>query len=1466
MAHAPASAPPRDGTSQTDRVRADLAPERVQLDDRGPADDLRAAMALAARLPYYDAKAVTAHASDGTLPTADWTGFFRAVAAQKGTDAPTSPERIAELLAADPARLDPSLRSPHMMLFLAFLGLLAEARGALNGLVARHLRYFYETKLGLTRRGATPDRVYALFTPAAGVAAAEVPDGTALSAGRDGLGRDLRYRVATRPGHPAPPPMVATHARLGRIAALRAEIRREGLAEARAAVTGTVAEAVFAMLRLALGHPSPGDALPDDRGAPVNVAHLRLVVRRLRFSQARLHLALFEFRRLMDTLARREGADAEWEEINRLFTVAGRAISNDPGFTLTPADPRDFDANLTAATGLTQAVFNDPLWFGGLTEVDRLEDLARESGRAEVAAAIETRLGLSVTQLQRLVELKAATDRDWALINFLLEKAGRAHRGEDFTLTPADPTDFDANFAAALGPVDFAGLGLADARALRQDITGSETYFHLPAEDILALLGPPLAATDPAPEDWERIETLLTRAHLEKHRATRRTRLLAVGAAARAEADPPRDAAGLAAMIADVTGDGGEMSDLAPLLSPSEEANLAALTADLDSGGDGGEDVDWPAVAALLERAERQREDYAAPLPQRTTWRGLHRIDDAPGPAAAAGARWPLFGAVDPTATKAPPEVLGLALASPALRLSGGSRDIRLTLGLAGDGDLDAVVASAPFRVLLSTAEGWVEAPAAPALTAQAEYRPDEAPADATGLRGLHLRLSLPVDFPALAPTPEDPLPGSPWPGMKLLLRQIAPQDPGPAPYAMLRNLRLARCHIAVSVGAVGPAGLSGGLTPVEVETDAGRLNGVKPFHPFGRTPVVGSGLLVFHPDLVGKRLRRVALELGWMGGPEDLDAWYGAYALGGARFTAEVQLLQRGHPAGAPAQRPLFTRQGGAQSGTAAQVVTLDADGAAPPYRPETAAPARLELQDQCLRLRLLAPDFQHMVYGPLAAQRAQALALAVADGSADAGGDGRDPARSFTVNPPYTPQLAPPSLHFEAAHEIDLADLQQGPQSDQVYHLHPFGATELTDAGAPPPLVPAYDDEGHLLIGVAGAQPPQSLAILFQLADGSADPDLPRADIRWSYLDGNTWRPFAPGALIQDTTRGLIGTGIVELAIPQVAPSTLMPAGFVWLRAAIARDTRAVCEAQALHPHAALAVFDDDGNDPAHYDRPLPPGSLRGPVQPMRRVGSVAQPYTSFGGAPAESDAAFFVRAGERLRHRERALSQWDYERLVLDRFPQIYKAKCLPSGSSPEVTEPGDVGLVVIPDIRNQLPSDPFQPKPPTELIAAIEADLAHRLPPNARLRVLKPDYLAVQIRVAVRFRHSADLALHRAQLIDELNRFLAPWAYDDGEDIVIGRRIYAGSVIAFLDARPTVAFVGGLKFFTVEDGEARLVQGGPDAAEGYHVQSRAPSTILVPAREHIIDIIQDDVFEEESFTGIGYMRVELDFFVG
>jgi hypothetical protein len=438
----------------------------------------------------------------------------------------------------------------------------------------------------------------------------------------------------------------------------------------------------------------------------------------------------------------------------------------------------------------------------------------------------------------------------------------------------------------------------------------------------------------------------------------------------------------------------------------------------------------------------------------------------------------------------------------------------------------------------------------------------------------------------------------------------------------------------------------------------------------------------------------------------------------------------------------------------------------------------------------------------------------------------------------------------------------VQDTGRADRLFHIHPFGISPIeaeADRGETR-LLPRYDHEGELYIGFENVKPPQTLSLLFQMAEGSASPDLRPVPVEWHYLSGDRWLTLHDGSLLSDTTRGLIDSGIVEIALNPVEPSTRLPGDFCWIRAAIPYHADSVCNTVGIHAQAVRAKFDDRGNAPDHYGQKLPPRAITKLVERAAQIAAVEQPYPSRGGKPAEREQGFYTRVSERLRHKQRALTIWDYERLVLERFPELYKVKCIPAHAG----SPGTVEIIVIPGVRGQSIANPFEPKVPASLIAEIEAYLGDKRPAQAAIRVRNAHFVPVKVRVGVRFRSDGDEGFYKKRLNEELNRFLSPWAYDDSADITIGGKIFANSIVSFIDERDYVDYVATIKLFSSEDGRTfKLAQ--PVASQGYFVAPDRPNGVLVAAQQHEIDIITNVGYLEKKFTGVNYMKIGLDFIV-
>jgi hypothetical protein len=208
---------------------------------------------------------------------------------------------------------------------------------------------------------------------------------------------------------------------------------------------------------------------------------------------------------------------------------------------------------------------------------------------------------------------------------------------------------------------------------------------------------------------------------------------------------------------------------------------------------------------------------------------------------------------------------------------------------------------------------------------------------------------------------------------------------------------------------------------------------------------------------------------------------------------------------------------------------------------------------------------------------------------------------------------------------------------------------------------------------------------------------------------------------------------------------------------------------------------------------------------------VRRVQQPYLSFGGRMPEGQdrSAYYRRVHERLRHRQRAVTVWDYERLILEQFPKIALVKCLPHTSNDVVTRAGHVTVAVIPYPTAMLGNRRFYPSLDVGGLRVVanylnrhnsffvsgqgsSADCCDKgsqescgCATGSTLHVRNAVFEPVRLDVCVRFREGKDPLFYRQQLDEALKNFLAPWASDATRPILFGASLSTTQLLRFLE---------------------------------------------------------------------------------
>ncbi len=757
-----------------------------------------------------------------------------------------------------------------------------------------------------------------------------------------------------------------------------------------------------------------------------------------------------------------------------------------------------------------------------------------------------------------------------------------------------------------------------------------------------------------------------------------------------------------------------------------------------------------------------------------------------------------------------PAAPVGFALASPVLRMKEGARKVTVELRLDG---LDAALAAS-----LAGLQAFVTAP-------KRWLGPYPVTATASGDR-LTLEFSLAATDDAVAdydPAKHAHAFATRLPVLQLLLKETSQN------YVELQKLVVRSARIAVEVS---------GVKSLQLESSAGMLDPKRTLHPFGPQPMPGARFMVGFPEALAKKLDELTLDLQWLGVPSDFAARYAGYTPplpSPADFHVHAALRDgAGNDLSAEESHPLFESRLTLTPGPAARDPSPDKNVRT------LARGGSLWLHKAWQRETLKRPMFR-LDFGP-SGPRAGFFTLRLEGDFRHAEYRAKLLSGKAPANEPYTPTLGSISLSYKASEEaqIDAPDDEAGFTGADVelYHVGAFGQrrehawlrSRLAFVPAKRvPLVPEYPDEGELLAGLAGLGKGDSVSLLFKVAEGSADPDVdPQPEVSWAVLCDNYWKPLAGREAVRDGTHNLLDTGIVNLTIPTEAGTlnSFLPAGLIWVKAAIHARVHGVCELVSVAANA-VEVERRSGGSGA-----LAKGTIAKLKTPVAAVKAVTQPFASFGGRPAEAHDAFNTRVAERLRHRNRHISAWDYERSVLEAFPELRKVKCIPHcANRGEWLDPGHVTVVVVPDLRNRNAVDPLRPRADAGTLRRIHEHLQARAPMGIVIHPRNPRYQRVRLDFKVRFRPGIEFNFYARELRAALIGHLSPWTRDSARAIEFGGTVYKSAVLDFVEDLDYVDYLTDFRMY-------HLRGGASDGDDVNEARATTPDAILVSDASHDI----------------------------
>lgn len=704
--------------------------------------------------------------------------------------------------------------------------------------------------------------------------------------------------------------------------------------------------------------------------------------------------------------------------------------------------------------------------------------------------------------------------------------------------------------------------------------------------------------------------------------------------------------------------------------------------------------------------------------------------------------------------------------------------------------------------------------------------------------------------------------------------------------YSLLNSLTLDQIDIETQVSEV---------KDLLLYNQEGSISPANPFYPFGAQPNKGAYFVIGKNEIFQKPLDSLAINFEWFNLPEDktgFHSYYESYNLDidNSVFETKLSILNNGrwYPEENEKKQTfkLFrTEEEGVLPNEPQPKGTLkvDSDFNDIDISRIKLPPNYKDINDEVeydnttsrgfIKLELTNPPeaFGHKVYPAVVSDIAMQNAGGGIVGNIKKGIAQTKPIKMPNV--PFAPQASKLTLSYTSSSAITLHERSQKNEDSsrgQFYHIYPFGDKLVYPDSSKQitPLFPEFNFEGSLLVGFVDLNPPQTISLMFDMAEGftiSSEEEPPV--IEWSYLVNDEWQVLSPSKILVDETNGFINTGIIMVEVPYGIQkgNTILDGDLYWLRISVIKNIETVSRVQNISTQvttATLTANEDIGN---HLDKALPAFTIDRPYGSIRGIQDIKQPLESFGGQPKEKEEKFYTRVSERLNHKQRAITAWDYERLILEKFPSVYKATCLPNMSSKDIDSPGNVLLVVVPKTKGK---QTLEPKASSELLYDIKAYVQKYTSPFTQLEIRNPAYERLKIICEVKLAEGYNYGFYIQKLNEEINKYLIGGMLSNQETVELGGKINISDVLSFMRTLPYVDFITKFSMIQVAQdflGKFVLLDTARAGDEKSFLKATKPWSVLIPSEDHQITILNERVEIKSSQAGIDDLELGSDFII-
>ncbi|KAF2082371.1 baseplate J/gp47 family protein [Flavobacterium sharifuzzamanii] len=380
--------------------------------------------------------------------------------------------------------------------------------------------------------------------------------------------------------------------------------------------------------------------------------------------------------------------------------------------------------------------------------------------------------------------------------------------------------------------------------------------------------------------------------------------------------------------------------------------------------------------------------------------------------------------------------------------------------------------------------------------------------------------------------------------------------------------------------------------------------------------------------------------------------------------------------------------------------------------------------------------------------------------------------------------------------------------------------------------PLYPSFNYNGALFIELDNLICDSTLNLYFELARNSTALTNQNS-LSYYYLSDSGWKNIQP---LSDQTSQFRCSGIIEIPIPSDCNnnSTIMPGNKNWISIAAVGNLSSFSKTTFMQTNGfnvqrTGTSFLTDTQSPQ-----INANVITKPEIKIPEIGTIIQPFASFGGKAAEDKTDRNKRVSNSIKTKNRASTQTDYYTLIAENFDTVYYSKVVTKKSD------NSTNVYLIKKIASDNDSNAFIPLVTNALEIQVKQYLSANSSPFINLNVsnFNLEYVIINISIIVDPNYQKTLVNKNVNLA--LKKYLSPWISNCPSEIEIDKPLVDAKVSTFIQSIEGVLTVENVSFSSYYINPVTGVQTALKS-EKKTLMPYGQSTLLVSAPNHNISYL-------------------------